>query len=81
MITVDEWRAELERVQADCESPDGLSMGELQARLGCGEKIARKVLRHAKANGRLVTAHRKETGVDGRVQWIPVYRIVDGRVR
>lgn len=76
-ITVSEWLAELERVQDS--SPDGLSIAELVERTGRSRKSLRGAMKRAQRAGKLRVARRRETGLDGRTQWVPVYRIVEAR--
>jgi transposase len=76
-ITVDEWVAELKRLNAP---PEGLTLREWQDRLGVGYHTVRRVLIGAREQGVLqCTGYRVGTSIDGKAHRLPVYALLEGK--
>ncbi len=74
-ITTAEWLAELERLGA-LETDEGYTAKELAQRWGKSTKWVKERLAKARDAGLLVRGTRPYEGINGRIQPVPVYRIV-----
>lgn len=72
-ITVNEWLAELERLQR--RSDEGATTDELAEAWGCHRMTALVRLRQLVRQGRVVCGFRQSERIDGRPYRVPVYRI------
>lgn len=79
-ITMDEWFAEIQRLQAGAASDDeGMTIDEIKDHLRVGKETARQLLRQAHTQGRLAVGRRHITRIDNRPSVIPVYRITEAK--
>ena len=77
-ITVEEWLAELERLQQKAGVPqDGeYTTVELSQQTGKNKRWVLERLAEAKATGRLAVGRRRVECVDGRMGWVGTYRLL-----
>lgn len=73
-ISVDEWRAEIERVMQRA-GDEGVTTKELQRALGVSNRTCLLRLQDLADAGRLVPGRRQVSSIDGSVRSVPVYRI------
>ena len=72
-ITMDEWRAELERLGK--LGDDGNTIAELAAGLGVGTTKMKKIVRAGVQEGRYIQGFAGRMDTIGRRQRVPVYRL------
>lgn len=73
--TTANWLAELEALGLGDGDAEGMTSGEIAKAAGVSEREALRLLKAAKAAGRLVTGRARREAVDGMLRWSPVYRI------
>lgn len=80
-ISMDEWLAELEslRRKGGPKGAEGHTSGEIRDHLGLGGRTVLRLLREAKAAGRLQVGTAARESLDGRQVMVPVYKIVAGK--
>lgn len=75
-ITTEEWLKALEDAFKQAEG-DGLSSREVAKALGISHNGATRLIRQAVDTGEMEFAgRRRESRMDGRTSWVPVYRPV-----
>jgi len=77
-ITVDEWIAELERINPR-QSDEGLTALELASAWSVSKKTAYDRLHALKKAGRVIIGRRATETLDGRESTTPVYRLKKGK--
>lgn len=71
----EEWLAEL--LKAERTGAEGFSVRDLQAQLGCSNRVALETLRKWMNDGRVRHAgSRPSTALNGKPCWTPVYQVV-----
>lgn len=73
-ITVDEWRAELERI-GELGGDKGNTSAELAERLGVSLRRMRQILANGVAEGRYIRGRGIRTSIDGCQKKVAVYQI------
>ena len=75
-ITFDMWMAELDRQGLLPKDNEGQTTNELAECLDCSRELVLRQLKIAKRVNRLAIGRAKRTSIDGRDQWVPVYRFL-----
>jgi len=73
-ITLEELRAELERLDGECQ--EGFTTEEMAKAIGYSAPVCRGMLRTLVRNNKAkCVGRRKSYRIDGSICWIPVYRL------
>ena len=74
MITMDEWRSELERLAGEARNVEGYTSAELAEMWGVSTGTVRSRLRLAKKHGYLIPCRVMRENITGALQGYPGYR-------
>jgi len=77
-ITEEEWLRELDKLTRQT-NVTGLTRREIRTKLKLGDHSARNLIRNLQAEGRLEINFKYVRDITGRVQRVPIYRVITAK--
>ena len=74
MISHESWKSEIEKAMFRA-GDEGMTTREISVLLGLSTKSTLLRVRELYESGRVVSGRRRSKSMDGRIAWVPVYRI------